>query len=69
MRNQAFGNFKKSDATLLSNVEKGVTVKIVKQKQNGNPEQKQNINFEVHPHVKKKRTVHFDLDHNIIHPI
>jgi hypothetical protein len=30
MRNQAFGNFKKSDATLLSNVEKGVTVKIVK---------------------------------------
>ncbi|CAD8198315.1 unnamed protein product [Paramecium octaurelia] len=63
-RNQAFANFQKSNASLLSNVEKGVTVKIFDK----NMPQNEKIN-QTEYRIKSKRSVQFNLENNVVHPI
>ncbi|CAD8107998.1 unnamed protein product [Paramecium sonneborni] len=63
-RSQAFANFQKSNASLLSNVDKGVTVKIFDKNM---PKNKQ-VN-ETEYRIKQKRSVQFNLENNVIHPI
>ncbi|CAD8193022.1 unnamed protein product [Paramecium pentaurelia] len=63
-RNQAFANFQKSNASLLSNVDKGVTVKIFDK----NMPKNEKVN-ETGYIIKQKRSVQFNLDNNIVHPI
>ncbi|CAK94648.1 unnamed protein product (macronuclear) [Paramecium tetraurelia] len=63
-RNQAFANFQKSNASLLSNVEKGVTVKIFDK----NMPKNEKLN-ETEYKIKQKRSVQFNLENNVVHPI
>ncbi|CAD8096701.1 unnamed protein product [Paramecium primaurelia] len=63
-RNQAFANFQKSNASLLSNVDKGVTVKIIDK----NMPKNEKVN-ETEYRIKQKRSVQFNLENNIVHPI
>ncbi|CAD8188784.1 unnamed protein product [Paramecium octaurelia] len=63
-RNQAFANFQKSNASLLSNVEKGVTVKIIDK----NMPKNEKVN-QTEYRIKQKRQVQFNLENNVVHPI